>query len=75
MLRYGLLTASGRDGGRAGVKVELGCAAAVKIKLPNAPSNDRNIFDDTRSGRVDECRLVVAMFLKGYIQYYPASKR
>ena len=47
MLRYGLLTASGRDGGRAGVKVELGCAAAVKIKLPNAPSNDRNIFDDT----------------------------
>lgn len=70
MLKYGLLTASGKDGGRAGVKVD--CADVTESKQLSVAKNDRCIVNDemrragwhqwsTWSGVIYTCRVVVLM--------------
>ena len=44
MLKYGLLTASGKDGGRAGVKID--CADVTESKQLNVAKNDTCIVND-----------------------------
>lgn len=46
MLRYGFFTARGKDGGRAGVNVELDCAVVVRKKLVSITRKGRNILCD-----------------------------
>jgi len=48
VLKYGLLTASGREGGRAGVKVEPDCAVVVRKKVHSTLRMGKYIFKDAK---------------------------